>query len=228
MGTVVPIVMNTDIRPMTTDPALILAQWMSPAYPLGSFAYSHGMETEISAARLHDAETVEDWIAAVLRHGAGHSDAVLLRAAHAGPVEYLGTIDAIARAYAGSAERLEETVQQGTAFASTTSAVWGIEVPPLTHPVAVGCAAGQLGLPVGLTATMYLQAFAANLVSCAVRAVPLGQTVGQRMAAALTKVAAAVAARTEGVPIDDLGACCFAADIAGMRHETLEPRIFRT
>ncbi|QUJ77237.1 urease accessory protein UreF [Sulfitobacter albidus] len=213
---------------MSTEATLILTQWMSPAYPLGSFAYSHGMETEIAARTLHDAAGVQAWIGAVLRHGAGQSDAVLLRAGFGSDASGVREVDAIARAYAGSAERLEETVQQGVAFALTTSAIWGIDVPPLTHPVAVGYAAGQMDLPLDLTVTMYLQSFAANLVSCAVRAVPLGQTEGQRMTATLVQTAAEVATASAGIPLEDLGACAFAADIAAMRHETLEPRIFRT
>lgn len=220
---------RTITRPMTTDPTLILSQWFSPSYPLGSFAYSHGMETAIQSGVIATAAQAEQWLGCVLEHGTGRTDAILLRAAFdCADRDAVEALDATARAYSASAERLFETTQQGAAFARTTADVWGIEIPALTHPVACGHAAGLLGLPLETTVAMYLQAFASNLVSCAVRLVPLGQTEGQAVLRRLTALCQVVAADTRAQGSDALMSSAFASDIAAMRHETLQHRIFRT
>ncbi|UWR21361.1 urease accessory protein UreF [Sulfitobacter sp. S190] len=207
----------------------VLTQWFSPGYPLGAFAYSHGLETAIADGRLRDAASVEDWLTDVIAHGTGRADAILLRAAFAAPDRAAHEmIDAIARAYAVSAERVQETVLQGAAFAATTAAIWGDDTPAFTLPVAVAVAARAQNLPLDLTVAMYLQAFAANLVSAAVRLIPLGQTEGQLVLRNLIAVCRDTAEATRGLTLDDLASHCFGSDIAAMRHETLKHRIFRS
>lgn len=221
---------NTGIPRMPTEAeVLTLAQWFSPSYPLGAFAYSHGLETAIVDGTITSAATLQDWLEDVLRHGSGRNDCILLRAGFAvkGP-DALGDVDAYACAFAASAERLAETKLQGDAFARTTQAIWGEVLPPVCHPVAVGYAAARAGLPLSLTAQMYLQSFTSNLVSAAVRLVPLGQTEGQAVLAALTPICSQIVQGTNGATLDDLASIAFLSDIAAMRHETLEPRIFRS
>ncbi|MEQ9053685.1 MAG: urease accessory UreF family protein, partial [Roseovarius confluentis] len=68
---------------MSTEPDILtLAQWLSPAYPVGAFAYSHGLELAIREGWISDAETLRAWLAGVLADGSGRSDAVFLAAAH--------------------------------------------------------------------------------------------------------------------------------------------------
>ncbi|KNG94911.1 urease accessory protein UreF [Pseudaestuariivita atlantica] len=210
--------------PTTTD-LLTLQQWLSPAYPLGSFAYSHGLETEIAEGRVTDAAALRNWLEGVLRHGAGRSDAILIRVAASGAA---AEADAMARVLVPSAERLKETLDQGAAFQRTTAAIWGGEADALTFPVAFGAALARLCMPVSLGVALYLQAFASNLVSAAVRLVPLGQTEGQEVLAALSPLCDRIAGETEGAGLDDIGSAAFLADIASMRHEALDVRVFRT
>ncbi len=205
---------------------LSLVQWLSPAFPTGGFAYSHGMEAAMAAGQVHDAASAGAWIGDVLRFGAGHADAVIL--AHALRGAEAGTLDDLARALAVSAERREETLAQGTAFARTVSAITGRDLPPRALPVAVGEAAAALGLPAAQVAEVYLHAFAGNLVSIAVRAVPLGQTEGQGVLAGLHGVIAEVAADALETGLDAIGTCALGADIAAMRHEVQEVRLFCT
>jgi len=213
---------------MSTD-VLTLTQWLSPSYPVGAFAYSHGLEAAIAGGQITDAQSLRHWLKDVLRYGSGRSDCILLRAAYAADTDdKLAMIDASARAFAPSAERLQETLQQGQAFCATTDAIWGGQPPDLTYPVALGHAACRAGLDVTLTASMYLHAFASNLISATVRAVPLGQTEGQHVLAALTPVCHSIAEETAGLALDSLSGCAFLSDITAMRHETLQPRIFRT
>lgn len=210
---------------------LALTQWLSPAFPLGSFAYSHGLEAAVAAGEVADAAAVERWAGDVLAHGAGWNDAVLLALALAPGADHAALADA-ARALAASRERLEETEAQGAALAATVSALTGRDLPAMPLPVALGLAAAPLGLPPDRVVALALQAFAGTLVLAAVRFVPLGQTEGQRILAALAPAILRLAARAvraaaaEG--LDALGGAAQGADRAAMRHETMDVRIFRT
>lgn len=204
---------------MHTD-TLTLMQWLSPAFPTGGFAYSHGMEWAMDQGVRTPAQ-VQGWIADVLRFGSGQADAVLLGRALRPAADY-GALDDLARALCASRERLEETVAQGTAFARTVSAVTGRALPARALPVAVGEACAGLHLPQGQIVAQYLLGFAANLVAIATRFVPLGQTEGQRILGGLQGVIGKVDWQGE------IGTCALGADMAAMRHEGMAVRIFKT
>lgn len=215
---------------MPTDAEILtLTQWFSPAYPVGAFAYSHGLEWAIDAGNVADAVGAQSWISDVVQHGAGWNDCLFLVAAfRSGTSQELATIDATSKAFAASAERLKESVLQGEAFCKVTSAVWSQGMCGLSYPVAIGRAACLQDLPLRLTTQMYLQSFMANLVAAATRLVPLGQTDGQRLIRDLTPVCSQVATAAEQAGLDALGATAFLSDIASMKHETQYSRIFRT
>ena len=204
----------------------ILHAWFSPAYPIGSFAYSHGLEWAVEAGAVTDEASLRDWVAALVEVGAGRNDAVLL--AHAFRAEHPAPVAELALALAACAERRLETSAQGAAFARTTAAVWGIDLPAMAYPVAVGRAARLLGLPLAATATLYLQAFAASVVSAGVRLVPLGQTEGQAITRALLPLVARVAEAALDTTLEEIGGMALAADLAAMRHETQTTRLYRT
>ncbi|MDC0136431.1 urease accessory protein UreF [Sulfitobacter sp.] len=214
---------------------LTLTQWLSPAFPVGGFAYSHGLETAIQGGMITSACNLQDWLGDVLEYGSGRNDSILLRAAYdcTSPAQ-LAEVNQTAIAVSASRERVFEAKLQGTAFAQTTVAIWGgddleaAETITLCYPVAVGDAAARARFNVDLTTAMYLHAFASNLVSAAVRAVPLGQTEGQRVLAALVKLCDQIAQETVQFTLDDLSSTAFLSDIAAMQHETLQPRIFRS
>lgn len=210
----------------STDPRLLtLTQWLSPAYPLGSFAYSHGVEAAVAEGWVTPA-TFANWLRDVLTRGSGRTDAVFLRLAHG--AEDLAELDTLARAFAPAPERLAEQLAQGAAFARTTRAVWGFDLPEAPLPVAVGRAAGLAGLDPDDAVALYLHAFAANLVSAGQRLMPLGQTDAQRVLHGLQPDILEVTDATRGATEDDVYSTAFLSDIAAMRHETLQPRIFRS
>lgn len=224
--------MPTDPAPLDapfSDTALLtLAQWLSPAYPVGAFAWSHGLETAVGEGLVTDAASFSDWLDDVLLHGGGRSDAILLVAAYAAEPDALPDIDALARALAPSRERGMETEQQGAAFAATTAAIWGGADAPCAYPVAVGAAAAAQGLPVAQTVQFYLHALASNLTAAATRLVPLGQTEAQAVLAEKTPALAELGQMALSLTLDDLGSSAFLADIASMRHETRYSRMFRS
>lgn len=210
---------------MSLHARLSLIQWLSPAFPTGAFAYSHGLEQAMSEG-IRSPAAVAGWVAGILHHGGGWIDAVLLALTlRGGDPEELSDL---ARAQAGSAERLCETMDQGRAFAATVAALTGLDHPPRPLPVAVGVAARGLDLPHEEIVALYLHAFAGNLVSAATRFLPLGQAQGQKALASLHDAICNCARRAVGADAGALETCCFGADLAAMRHETLDVRIFRT
>ncbi|WP_375690450.1 urease accessory protein UreF [Pseudooceanicola sp. LIPI14-2-Ac024] len=212
----------------TTDPALILHQWLSPAFPVGAFAYSHGLEWDVAAGRVTDAAAFADWLDTVLEHGSGRNDAILLAAAYRADDAALDGIAELADALAPSSERREETLAQGRAFAATAAALHGIDLAPMAYPVVVGRAARLLELPLDLTLRLFVQAFAASITSAAIRLIPLGQTDGQRVLALASPRIEDLA--TQAVPgdVEAVGGAVPLIDIASMRHERQGTRLFRS
>lgn len=214
--------------PTDTD-ILTLSQWLSPAYPVGGFAYSHGLEWAIERGDVSNADSTGEWISDVLKHGSGHNDGLFLAAAYLARTKAeLDSIDATARAFCATAERLTETRLLGDAFCNVTASVWAAELNQCTYPVALGRAARQQDLPLLLTIRMYLHSFMANLVACATRLVPLGQTEAQRLIRDLTPLCVQVAGSVQDGDLDALSSTAFLSDIASMNHETQYSRIFRT
>lgn len=233
MGTTTGITTMTeagDSTELPVDRAALhkLTAWLSPLYPVGSFAYSHGLEQAVAAGEVTDAGTLGDWIETCLTHGAGRNDAILLAAAWRADGDDLAEVNALALALSASSERHLETIQQGTAFMRTTGAVWDTETDPLAYPVAVGREAARHDIALEPTIALYLHAFAANLISAGIRLIPLGQTEGQRVTAALFAVFDTVAAEASAATLDDIGGCAFRSDLSSMRHETLTTRLFRS
>jgi urease accessory protein len=211
---------------MRIDHLLTLTQWLSPAYPIGAFAWSHGLERAVQRGDVCDSEGLKNWLTDVLAHGAGRSDAILLCVAHG--ADDMTDVADLAAVLAPSVERRMETLQQGAAFAATTRAVWNLDLPDMAYPVAVGRAAGLMGLPVEAVAQVWLQSFASNLVQAAQRLMPLGQTEGQRILAALAPICRDIGAQAAQSDLSAIGSSSFAVDIASMQHETQSPRIFRS
>ena len=211
----------------------LLLTWLSPAFPTGSYAYSHGLEWAVEQKDLVDEESCAAWITDLVRFGAGRSDAILLRQAYrARTSALLAKVADLAAANQPSAERHVESLAQGTAFALAAQ-VWGApllaaQTGKVAYPVALGALAAAHRVPEDDAALGLLHAFTANLVSAAVRLVPLGQTAGLRIQAQLAPLLAGIAHDTAAATLDDLGGACFRADIASMRHETQYTRLFRT
>jgi urease accessory protein len=233
--------MARDPEAFSTSALYRLMAWLSPAYPVGAFSYSSGIEWAVEAGDITDAASLRGWLEVMLAEGGGFSDAVLFvhahRAAENGDDQALRAVAELGAALAPSKERHLETTAQGNAFVEATRAAWacdGLERlksawdGPVAYPVAVAAAAAGHGVPLAPALAAYLQAVAANWVSAGVRLVPVGQTDGQRVLAALERAIAASAQRAPHVALDDLGSAAFRADLAGARHETQYTRLFRS
>ncbi len=211
-----------------------LLTWLSPAFPVGSFAWSQGLETAIGDGRVTNATTLKDWIGGSLAHGALKTDAILLAHAYRDHADAatLAELADLGLALAAARERHFETSLTGETFGIAARA-WPSDVfarlpQPCPYPVAVGAIAGAQQLGLDETLIGFLTASVHSQVSVAVRLVPLGQTAGLQVMAGLELAVAALAATAENASLDDIGGIAYAADIAQMRHETIGTRVFRS
>lgn len=216
-------VMGTCIfMPQSVD-RLILAQWLSPAFPVGSYAYSQGLEQAITEGDVTNAESLADWITATLRYGSARNDAILV--AHA---RHEDGLEDLACAYAASAERCTEMREQGAAFGQIIAGMTGTQPPLLPYALAVGHATRCLDLPTSEVVSLFLHALAAQLTLVGVRFIPLGAGQGQKLLGQLAPLIATLASQFATEPLSVLSSATLGADIAAMRHETLEVRIYRS
>jgi urease accessory protein len=215
--------------------------WLSPAFPVGAFSYSSGLEWAVEAGDVTDADRLRRWLTVMIAEGGGFCDAVLLAHAHrsvaAGDDAALRSVAELAAAMTPSKERHLETTAQGRAFVDAARASWPCAAldqltaawsGAIAYPIAVGVASAGHGIACEAAMLAYLQAVAANWVSAGVRLVPLGQTDGQRVLAALEPIVATTAARALTTSLDDIGSAAFRADMASMRHEGQYTRLFRS
>jgi urease accessory protein len=213
--------------------------WLSPAFPVGSFAYSQGLEWAVETGDIHDARSLGGWLVDLLTFGAPRADAILFaecfRAAIAEDWTALAEVNTLAVALANSAERRLETTAQGSAFVLAARAAWDCE--PLrqlvleervAYPAAVAAAAAGHGLPLEASLQAFILAQIAAAVSAVVRLGSIGQTEGQRIQATLIPRIRALARDASGSSLTHLGGCAFRSDIAAMRHETQYSRLFRS
>jgi urease accessory protein len=218
-----------------------LMTWLSPAFPVGGFSYSSGIEWAVEAGDIIDAASLRDWLGAMLADGSGFCDGVFLAQAHraveAGDDAALRDVAELAAAFVSSRERQLETSAQGRAFMEIARAAWSCAALErtvaqcegiLVHPVAVGLVGAAHDIPLPQTLHGYLHALVSNWISAASRLIPLGQTDSQRVLAALEPVVAATASRALSATLDDLGSATFRADLASLRHETQYTRLFRS
>jgi urease accessory protein len=218
-----------------------LMTWLSPAFPVGGFSYSSGIEWAVEAGDIADAASLRDWLGAMLADGSGFCDGVFLAQAHraveAGDDAALRDVAELAAAFVSSRERQLETSAQGRAFMEIARAAWSCAALERTvaqcagtivYPVAVGLVGAAHHIPLPQTLHGYLHALLSNWISAASRLIPLGQTDSQRVLAALEPVVAATAKRALAATLDDLGSATFRADLASLRHETQYTRLFRS
>jgi len=220
---------------MTGDTSLQkLLTWLSPAFPVGAFAWSAGLESAIVARTVHDRATTQSWIQGVLHHGSLRTDAILFAHAHRAADDPAGLrqLADLSLALTPARERHDETTITGRAFIGATMA-WPTpaQAPlpePCPYPIAVGAVAASHAIPLAPALLAWLTASVHGQVSVAVRLVPIGQSDGLSIMAALEPDIASAAALCQHATLDDIGSVAYAADIAQMAHETLTTRIFRS
>jgi urease accessory protein len=218
-----------------------LMTWLSPAYPVGAFSYSSGIEWVVEAADIVDVTTLNHWLEAMLTSGTGMSDGIFFAHVHravirADDTALLAAVE-LAAAFAPTRERHQETTTLGRAFMEVTQAAWPCAAlgklqqlwqGPLPYPVAVATACAGHDIPLAPALHAFLTAIVSNWISAGMRLIPLGHTDGQRLLKTLEPAVAATAQNSLTAGLDDVGSACFRADLASMRHETQYTRLFRS
>jgi urease accessory protein len=223
---------------------LRLQTWLSPAFPTGSYSYSHALEWAVEAGHIHDRQSLLDWLEADLRYGSGRNEAIFFSEAWRSVLgddrTRLAEIAELAAAFRGTSEFALESSQQAAACLATLRQVWPdpvldclakilceYHIPPAVA-VVLGVASASLGIPARVALPAFLQSYVANLVTAGVRLVPLGQTDGQFAIAWLEESVTTTSVQAEHATIDDLGSAAFMVDLASMSHETQYTRLFRS
>jgi urease accessory protein len=234
---------SADASRSCLDPAALcrLMIWLSPAYPVGAFSYSSGLEWAVESGDVDDAQTLRRWIETLLSDGVGMSDGIFFCSAHravaAADDAALALVAELAAAFVPTRERYLETTALGRAFVEITRAAWpcpgldrlvAIGRGVIAYPVAVAAACAGHGVALGPALHAFLTAAAANWISAGIRLLPLGHTDGQRVLHALEPAIAVAAQRVLAARLDDVGTATFRADLAGIRHETQQTRLFRS
>lgn len=213
---------------------LRLMAWLSPAFPIGGFAYSGGLERVVHDGLVRDAAGLVGWLSSLLRHGSLWNDAVLFAEAwrRSGDGAGLKETAELGLALAGSAERHTETLALGKAFAAAASA-WPHPVldrlpAAVPFPVAVGAIAAAHGVAPASALAAYLHAAVSQSVSAAIRLGVSGQADGVAVLAGLEAPIIETSERASLATLDELGGAAVQAEIASLRHETQHSRLFRS
>ena len=226
-------------------PALLrLQSWLPPAFPTGSYSYSHGLEWAVEAGHIHDRTSLLDWLDADLRYGSGRNEAIFFVEGWRGAMDedraMLMELAQLAAAFRGTSELALESSQPAAACLAILRQVWpdrfldwlsGMlgerQVQPALALV-LGAGSARHGIPAHLALPAFLQSYVANLVTAGVRLIPLGQTDAQLAIASLEDAVLAASAQAGTATIDDLGSAAFMVDLASMQHETQYTRLFRS
>ena len=211
---------HTDLKFMT------VMQWMSPAFPIGTFAYSHGLEWAIDKGHVSSGEKLQKWITDLLEYGSLRTDAIFISLILRG--HDVRKMNELSMALCPAGERLLETKLQGSAFTKVIEDVWQQDIGELSLPIAVALASKNQSIEQDLILPAYLHAFCSNLISAAIRLIPIGQTEGQRIMLELYQTISDLVQTASESEIDDLNSACFFSDVSAMEHEYLQPRIFKT
>lgn len=218
-----------------------LMSWMSPSYPVGAYTYSHGIEFAVEEGLIQNVDDLIIWIGDIVEYGTCRTDGILFceayRAVKSDNPTRLYDVAELAFANRATKELDLESTAQGRAFMTITEnafpslalnqlkARWS---GPIAHSIAVAVAAAGRNVPIEMALTGYMHGFVSNLVSAAVRLVPLGQTDGQKAIAALEEVSARQVQGALFSTLDDFGSATLMVDWCSAQHETQYTRLFRS
>ncbi|MBC7544636.1 MAG: urease accessory protein UreF [Candidatus Sericytochromatia bacterium] len=223
----------------TASELLRLLQLTNASLPIGAFSYSEGIETLVDAGRIKTPDSLQTWLADGLTLGAVRIEAaVMLRARQAALADDAPAVRSWNDWLGASRETRElydQSVQMGRSLLRLLASLppgvppWAEAwTDPCHFPIAFGLAAAVWEIEAPTAALGYLQSWAANLVSAAVRLVPLGHTDGQRVLAGLAGTIETAAESVLAMADDDLAGSNWGLALASMSHETLYCRLFRS
>ena len=214
----------TDYKKTEFDYHQILQSWFSPNFPIGSYNFSHGLETAIEMEFVKNNLNLETWISDLVFFGSGKTDCILLANSYEGL-----NINDLAFALCPSKERWLETTQLGKSFGKNIKENWDYNIEDnLSFPVAIGKAGAHFLIPLEHLIIAFLQSFVSNLIIIGIKHIPLGQSDGQKILLKLIPIIKQQALIYKDYKITDIGSASFLSDITSMHHETEKNRIYQT
>lgn len=212
-----------------------LLQLASPTLPVGAYSYSQGLESAIECGLVHDEASTGRWIVDGLQLVLARYEAPVWLRMHVACAtqdhEALGSWNEHFLATRETAELRAETVQMGYSLVQLMRTL-GHAVPLVADEIAFptahawACTRWEVDAKNGLLA--YLYAWAENQVMAALKAVPLGQTAGQRLLLGLRNPIADAAQQAAALADDDLSTQSPMLAILSSAHETQYSRLFRS
>jgi urease accessory protein len=234
MAIVTSTVMTMTMTNSVLSPAHLqrVQTWFSPSFPIGAFSYSHGLESAFEAGLVTSRQQLGDWIEGLLLFGSTRNDAILFVAAYQ-TFPSVEDVAQLAAALSPSKELRTETLNQGEAFLRAVRQAWpelalNVRNGEIALPVAAALACAAAAIPLRPSLIAYLHGFAANIVSAALRSMPVGQSHGLAVQAALEPSIALAVDTALAATLDDVGSATPILDWLSASHETQYSRLFRS
>lgn len=219
-----------------------LMTWFSPGFPVGGFAYSHGLEAAIDNGVVDDRNSLTEWLKGALFFGSPNNDALVLKETYEATIKMdcvlLKNLSNIALTLNVASELTDESIVQGNAFWRVIRSTWPhndfsslqkyLPKNKIVYPVAVAIAAAKHDIPILGSLLAYLQAFVMNGVSAGIRLGLIGQTDGQVIIEELQSSIFKSANRSIASSIDQIGTATLMIDLMSIKHETQTTRLFRS
>ena len=206
------------------DPLQILQIWFSSSFPVGSYAYSHGLEAIIDNKLINNKNDVEEFLNALLFNGTLRNEYIFIKSIYEGK-----EINNLILSSASSKERQIEMVDMGNSFRKIMKQSWDFELAENTaFTYCLTKAAIHFNIKFEYLIKFYLQSFISNLINVCVKHIPISQKDGQKLNVIFINKIQDFLQKSVKLNLDDIGSAFFIGDIFSIKHENLETRIYLT
>jgi urease accessory protein len=219
---------------------LRLQSWLSPTFPIGAYSYSHGLEWAVEAGDVDSRDSLIDWLEADLCYGSVRNEAIFFSEAYHCVIgndhARLAQVAELAAASRGTYEFALEASQQAAAWLAMLQQIWPdlmldvLSRMPICPILAVvlGVRSAREQIPANVALPAFLHSYIANLVTAAIRLIPLGQTDGQFAIMALEQAVLSTGQYARNASLEEVGSAGFMVELSSIRHETQYTRLFRS
>ena len=206
------------------DPHQILQVWFSSSFPIGSYAYSHGLEALIDDKKIKNNNDVKEFLDALLFYGTLRNDYIFIKSIYKGD-----EINQLILASASSKERQIEMIDMGNSFRKIMKDSWELSLPENTSFIYCLAKAGlHFNIKFDDLIKFYLQSFISNLINVCVKHIPMSQKDGQSLNVIFINQIQEFLSHSDKLTLKDIGTTFFIGDIYAIKHENLNSRIYLT
>lgn len=206
------------------DPLQILQIWFSSSFPIGSYAYSHGIEALIDEKKITNKNEVKEYLNALLNYGTLRNDYIFIKSLYN---RY--EINELILASASSKERKIEMIDIGNSFRKILNDSWNFELPNNTSYIYCLAKAGiHFNISFEDLIKFYLHSFISNLINACVKHIPMSQKDGQTLNVYFIEIIQKFLLQSKELTLNDIGTTFFIGDIYSIKHENLKTRIYLT